>query len=57
MTERNPNRKSDDAEPVTSIDKMKCPIDDEVYDAVMDICPTHGEKLVPIDPEEDQHLL
>jgi len=57
MSERNPNDKTRDEESVTSIDKMKCPVDDEVYEAAMEVCPTHDEPLVPIDPEEDQHLL
>lgn len=57
MSERNPNNKESDEETVTSIDKMKCPVDDEVYDSAMGMCPTHDEQLVPIDPEEDQHLL
>ena len=57
MSERNPNDKTSDEESVTAIDKMKCPVDDEVYEAAMGVCPTHDEELVPIDPEEDQHLL
>ena len=57
MTDRNPNERTDDEEPVTAIDKMKCPVDDEVYDAAMEVCPTHDEPLVQIDPDEDQHLL
>jgi len=57
MSERNPNTREETEEPVTSIDKMKCPVDDEVYDAAMEVCPTHDEQLVTIDPEEDQHLL
>ena len=57
MSERNPNDKEDSETEVTSIDKMKCPVDDEVYEAVMETCPTHDVDLVQIDPEEDQHLL
>lgn len=57
MKERNPNNREPDEEAVTSIDKMKCPVDDEIYEAAMEVCPTHDEPLVPIDPDRDKHLL
>lgn len=57
MTDRTPNERTDDEEEVHTIDSMKCPVDDEVYQAAMGTCPVHNVELVRIDPEEDQHLL
>jgi hypothetical protein len=57
MSNRSTNEREQREEEVTSIDKMKCPVDDEVYDAIMETCPTHDVPLERIDPEEDQHLL
>jgi hypothetical protein len=57
MIERNTNNKEPNEEEVTAIDKMKCPVDGEVYDALMETCPTHDVALEQIDPGEDQHLL
>lgn len=57
MTDRHGNKFEGDEEEQDFIEGKKCPVDDEIYSSYLDRCPIHDEPLVPIDPEEDGHLL